>query len=101
MIRVLLVQPEPTYVSEMLGNAVINTAISVELSTNSERSKSLSDVVKLLAESPLSAIDNTRTGPLVTSTRAVCLIACMHVVTWLKASDFNVKNAQTSFLVYG
>ena len=67
MIRVLLVQPEPTYVSEMPGNAVINTAISVELSTNLERSKSLSDVVKLLAESPLSAIDNTHTGPLVTS----------------------------------
>ena len=46
---------------------MIITAISVKLSTEVERNKSLSDVAKLLAESPLYAIDNTHTGPSVMS----------------------------------
>ena len=58
--------PCPARTDMCIRNAVIITAIPVELSTNMERNKSLSDVAKLLAESPLSAIDNMRTGPLVT-----------------------------------
>ena len=36
----------------------------------------LSDIAKLLAESPLSAIDNTRIGPLVTSRSASKACGC-------------------------
>ena len=59
MIRVILAQPEPMFVK----NAVIVTVISVEYSTNAEGNELLSDVVNYYPESPLSAIDNTRTEP--------------------------------------
>ena len=64
------VAPCPARTNMCIRNAVIITAIPVELSTNAERNELLSDVAKLLAESPLSAIDNIRTGPSVMSPKA-------------------------------
>ena len=68
--------PCPTRTDICIRNAMINTSISIEYSTNVEGNELLSDVAKLLAQFPLSAIDNMCTGPSVTSRNGLKACGC-------------------------